>query len=61
MAGEVGVGLLELGVRGPAAAALELQLLVELPGALDDLVVLVGPLALDRVDDRGLLSGVRQA
>ena len=61
IAGEVGVGLLELGVRGPAAAALELELLVELPRALDHLVVLVGPLALHRVDDRGLLLGVRQA
>ena len=50
-----------LGVRGPAAAALELEFLVELPRALDHLAVLVGPLALDRVDDRGLLLGVRQA
>ncbi len=37
------------------------KLLVELPRALDHLAVLVGPLALDRVDDRGLLLGVGQA
>ena len=60
MAGEVGVGLLELGVRRPAAAALELELLVEPPRALHQLAVLVGPLALHGVDDRGLLPGVRQ-
>src|SRR5215217_2724770 len=41
MAGEVGVGFLELGVRGAAAAALELKLLMELPGALDHLAVLI--------------------
>ena len=42
--------------RGGARA----ELLVELPRALDHLAVLVGPLALDRVDDRGLLLGVGQ-
>ena len=61
MAGEVGVGLLQLGVRGPAAAALELKLLVELLRAPDHLAVLIGPLALDGIDDRRLLPGVRQA
>src|SRR5262249_8449536 len=68
MAGEIGVGLLELGVGGPAAAALEAGLLVELPRSLDHLVVLLGsPLLphvyrrllvlshlLQRVDDLGL-------
>ena len=60
MAREVDVGLLELGVRGPAAAALELKLLVEQPCALDELAIFVGPLPLDRVDDGGLLPGVGQ-
>jgi len=61
MAGEVGIGLFELGVRGPATAALELELLAELARALDHLVVLVGPLPLDRVDHHCLLLRVRQA
>ena len=43
-----------------AAAALLLELLVKLPRALDQLAVLIGPLALHRVDDRGLLPCVRQ-
>ena len=60
VAGKVDVGLLELGVRRPAAAALVLELLVELPRALDQLAVLIGPLALHRVDDRGLLPCVCQ-
>ena len=55
MASEIGVGLFELGVRSPAATALEPELLVELMRALDNLVVLVGPLTLDRVDDRRFL------
>jgi hypothetical protein len=60
MTREVGVGLLELGVCGPAPAALKSKLLVELPGALDDLAVLGGPPALHRVDDCGLLPRVDQ-
>ena len=61
MTGQVGVGLLQLGVHRRAAAMLELELLVDQPRALDYLVVPVGALALDRVDDRGLLLGVGQA
>ena len=42
------------------AAALELKFLVELPRTLDDLAVLVGALALDRVEHRCLLLGVSE-
>src|SRR5204862_6513655 len=44
-----------------AAAARGAALVVGLLRALAHLAVLVGPLALDLVDDRGLLFGVRQA
>src|ERR1700753_110715 len=60
MTGEVGVGLLEFGVYGSTAAALLLKLLTKLSRALDQLVVFVGPLALDRVNDGGLLFAVGQ-
>jgi hypothetical protein len=46
-------------IGGPAAAALKLEFLVELPRTLDQLVGLVRPLALNRVDDRGFLGRSR--
>ena len=58
---EVSVGFLQLGVGGTTAASLELELLLELASTLDYLVVLVGPFAPARVDDRRFLLGVGQA
>ncbi len=58
--GEIGVGFLELGVRGPSAVALLSQLGVEVGSALYDFLVLVAALALKRLDHRCLLLGVRE-